>query len=278
MINRRAFTLVELLVVVAIIALLLAMLLPALNKAKEVASQVRCAANMRQIGVAVTGYTVDNRGVMPYAGWWDWPNWRLSWDDLIDGHIGGKRSESDKRAKYAPEGTRLNVYHCPKDTFSDRYTYSMNESRMNPTAQNPWPSKPYGVGSMCDYRNDGGGGKSPAAVRVGSDIKAASNTIAFVEVGAMYKPGRTEFYNIRGQGNIWFANMPEAQAMTSITWQVTQGVPTLHYDENHLRNYLYCDGSVRFMHLYETIAGAEDEADFVGMAGRVGDWSRDPND
>ncbi len=56
----KAFTLVELLVVVAIIALLLAILLPSLQKAKLVAQTTVCGANMRQIGMAMEYYGQDN--------------------------------------------------------------------------------------------------------------------------------------------------------------------------------------------------------------------------
>src|SRR2546423_1171904 len=80
--KKRAFTLVELLVVIGIIAVLISVLLPALGRAREQASQAACLSNLRQLGMAVVMYANDNKGWLPATsrgGTHDYNKWAAEW-------------------------------------------------------------------------------------------------------------------------------------------------------------------------------------------------------
>ncbi|HEU5123226.1 MAG TPA: type II secretion system protein [Verrucomicrobiae bacterium] len=64
-VTLQAFTLVELLVVLAIVSILASLLLPALAKGKQSAQSIACVGNLRQIGIALNTYVQDNRDRVP---------------------------------------------------------------------------------------------------------------------------------------------------------------------------------------------------------------------
>jgi prepilin-type N-terminal cleavage/methylation domain-containing protein len=71
--QRPAFTLIELLIVIAIIATLIGILLPALAGARESARTTKCMSNIRSIGTSLTLYADSNKGTFPH--WSSWHVW-----------------------------------------------------------------------------------------------------------------------------------------------------------------------------------------------------------
>lgn len=67
--QRRAFTIVELLVVISILSVLLTFILPALSQARTLALRTQCASNLRQCGIGLMAYQVDYRDWLPVFNW-----------------------------------------------------------------------------------------------------------------------------------------------------------------------------------------------------------------
>jgi len=110
--RRRAFTLVELLVVIGIVALLISILLPALNKARGAANTVACAANLRSIGQGLVLYQQSNNGYYPMAtGKTVSPAVNLCWPTTTSKFMGVKNPNLE-----AYDGTNnrsMPAFRCP---------------------------------------------------------------------------------------------------------------------------------------------------------------------
>jgi prepilin-type N-terminal cleavage/methylation domain-containing protein/prepilin-type processing-associated H-X9-DG protein len=85
--KSHAFTLIELLTVIAVIGLLAALLLPALNTAREKGRRIACASNLKQIGLAIQLYAGDFQNHTPTAADnWDLavsPNRPMTWPYIL---------------------------------------------------------------------------------------------------------------------------------------------------------------------------------------------------
>lgn len=117
--GRRGFTLIELLVVVSIIALLVAILLPALGTARRTARDAACRSNLKQWGIALEAFKVENKALLPKpehevgGSAKDDPN-PLMWYNALPEMIDAPRYTDVYDGSLSDEYTNENIWWCPE--------------------------------------------------------------------------------------------------------------------------------------------------------------------
>ncbi len=105
--NRKGYTLVEILVVLAVIAVLVAILLPVFSSARGKARTSACQSNLHQLGLALQMYADDHDGTYTRGQFWPWTSVHL-WSDAIEPYV---RNQA--------------VFVCPA-AGQDQYSYGYN--------------------------------------------------------------------------------------------------------------------------------------------------------
>jgi prepilin-type N-terminal cleavage/methylation domain-containing protein len=133
--SRAGFTLIEVLVVVAIIALLVAILIPSLQRARDQAKRAVCTSNMHQSILALSAYATDFKSNLPSRGWFSytysenqheaygWGPRNMKWPINLGLLIGGTPS-STTTGKLAQKYLKgWEVLYCPA-TYDVYYNQS----------------------------------------------------------------------------------------------------------------------------------------------------------
>lgn len=117
--QRRAFTLVEILVVLGIIAMLSALAFPAFNAVRRRSYQTNCASNLKQIGLAVSLYQQDFDGYFPRGG--DATDLHTdAWHDAANGNYEWQVGQLPPLTYILyPYIKEKRVWRCPADTGFD---------------------------------------------------------------------------------------------------------------------------------------------------------------
>jgi len=189
--HRRAFTLVELLVVIGIIALLISILLPTLNRARESANAVKCGANLQQFGQAINIYAAENKGrflpayFTPVRGVYtalnaaDFPTFLVYLPGIyLRENYGITQCPSDTFANYVAGGNKPTLKRLFSGTPDVRYSYAMNDVL-------PRGKTPIYTSAEC-----GGATATPAVIvsrfnpRNLRGLKDSAQTIYLLETGA----------------------------------------------------------------------------------------------
>ena len=259
--RREAFTVLELLVVIATIGILIALLVPAMSRARASARQTACASNLRQIGVALRLYAGANNDTLPWAALVQFDGDKLvhtwGWDDMLSPYLGNRWSDDERAAVSATRENR--VLRCPAD-FVDVETWKGNPpGRIKRSYAMPSHWLPDGDGRGVSFEGAGADGVVSGPIETMdwsavhgqicaklSWFTAASETLLLVE------------FPVDGnvQGNDLNASCVSAAAQDNWT-APSNGGPLRQPAETTVHgirwNYLFADGHVAALRAIETL-------------------------
>lgn len=120
--DRRAFTLVEVLVVIAIAAILTALLFPAIAGVREKANGAKCASNLRQIGAGLMLYVADHDGALIPGAVASQDGGLTLWFNALDAYMG---NQEEGRIENFDSGRRPAWQQCPSKVFKEMDHFSV---------------------------------------------------------------------------------------------------------------------------------------------------------
>lgn len=203
--RRRAFTIVEAIVILAVVGVLAALMVPTLNGALSRAGGVECAAKLRAIGNAIHSYAVENGGEFPRsfhsAGAHGQPGWTASVFPFLSGLNGGD-------AQLDPASFNR-FFRCPSHHEDNPFVFS------------------YGMNVHFELDPDGDDYTgSPATWRRTSQIPSPSKTILLAE-------SRPVLFGDHLMCHLWSS---QAAAVNALAGSRHGGRPSFLFVDGHVEN------------------------------------------
>jgi prepilin-type N-terminal cleavage/methylation domain-containing protein/prepilin-type processing-associated H-X9-DG protein len=267
---RQAFTLIELLVVIAIIGALVGLLLPAVQKVREAANRIRCANNLKQIGIACHQYhdtfSTLPPGYLATAAYpdttpgWGWAAFLLPYVEQQNLY---RQLDFTRPVQDSPAiQTLVPVYLCPSDLIAQT-SFPLTDVTLNPIAVVAPCSYAATVGqdaSEVDAPTGDGVFYRNSHVRFTDILDGTSQTVlagdrAWCQTQGTWAGCPSGAVTRAGERNVWLYATGPAQALVlvhnnwlNITTDADGGLDDFSSNHPGGGNMLFADGSVHFVH------------------------------